>query len=203
MKVQLLGYKIKCLHFGSQAEGTTVPGLQSDIDFLIGRNSLNIMRVRRDWKAGFINLLMLYDEITSTQQCLLHVYRMNTPKLVTELFDNRFVRKYSGEVLMSAERWKDEIEMINKDKGDVTQNWPSVSWIHNWDMVHAFAVCKPLPEIQHWIDKCTGRPWPPAQLLEAARVASCFLVPAGHPDHDCKREEWRLSPDLIERMLLL
>ena len=38
----------------------------------------------------------------------------------------------------------------------------------------AFHVCKPLPEIQHWIDRCRGRHWPPVQLLEAARVAPSF-----------------------------
>ncbi|KAH3690808.1 hypothetical protein DPMN_191664 [Dreissena polymorpha] len=71
----------------------------------------------------------------------------------------------------------------------------------NWDIVSAFHVRKPLPEIQHWIDRCRGKHWPPVQLLEAARIAPCFLVPAGHPDSDYKREEWRLSPNLIERML--
>ena len=43
---------------------------------------------------------------------------------------------------------------------------------------------------------------PPAKLLEAARRSPSFLVPAGHPDSDYKREEWRLSPNLIERMLM-
>ncbi|KAH3690736.1 hypothetical protein DPMN_192971 [Dreissena polymorpha] len=82
------------------------------------------------------------------------------------------------------------------------KNGPSVSFTTNLDIVDAFHVCTLLPEIQLWIDKCRGRYWPPAQLLETASVAPCFLVPAGHPDSDYKRKEWRLSPNLIERMLM-
>ncbi|KAH3897495.1 hypothetical protein DPMN_021683 [Dreissena polymorpha] len=68
------------------------------------------------------------------------------------------------------------------------------------DYVKALPVLKPLPEIQHWIDGCNGKHWPPGQLLDAARAAHCFLIPAGHQDSYYKGEEWRLSPNLIERI---
>ncbi|KAH3783915.1 hypothetical protein DPMN_161865 [Dreissena polymorpha] len=42
----------ECFHFGSQSEGTTTPGLQSDIDYICSDNNVNSMRVRGDWKAG-------------------------------------------------------------------------------------------------------------------------------------------------------
>ncbi|KAH3740257.1 uncharacterized protein LOC127850612 isoform X1 [Dreissena polymorpha] len=193
---------LECFHFGSQSEGTTTPGLQSDIDFLLSKHIVNIMTIWEDWRAGMINLLMLHDNTTPPQQYLLQVIQDYTPEPMTSLTDDRFVRKDSGQILLSAERWKNNIAYELRDQGEATQNGPSVSVMPNWDIVDAFHVRKPLPEIQQWIDRCRGKHWPPVQLLEAARIAPCFLVPAGHPDSDYKREEWRLSPNLIERMLM-
>ncbi|KAH3740539.1 hypothetical protein DPMN_047245 [Dreissena polymorpha] len=195
------GMNIECFHFGSQSEGTTTPGLQSDIDFLQSDNRFNIMTVWEDWRTGMYNLLMLHDNTTPPQQYLLQVIQRYTPEPATSLTDDRLVRKDSGQILFSAERWKSSIAYNARDRGEATKNGPSVSWVPNWDIVQACHVRKPLPEIQHWIDRCRGKHWPPVQLLEAARIAPCFLVPAGHPDSDYKREEWRLSPNLIERML--
>ncbi|KAH3730480.1 hypothetical protein DPMN_056469 [Dreissena polymorpha] len=198
----LRGTRFECFHFGSQSEGTTTPGLQSDIDILYSSYNVNIMTDLGDWKAGMCNLLMLYDDFTPPQQYLLQVFRVGIPEPETSLCDDMLVRKDSGVVLFSAERWKQDVEHSLKNFGQATKQGPSVSARPNWDVVHAFHVCKPLPEIQHWIDRCSGRHWPSVQLLEAARAAPCFLVPAGHPDSNYKREEWRLSPNLIERMLM-
>ncbi|KAH3870349.1 hypothetical protein DPMN_033531 [Dreissena polymorpha] len=192
-----------CFHFGSQSEGTTKPGLQSDIDILYSNNDVNIMRVWGDWEAGMGNLLMLHDDRTPPQQYLLQVSRGDSSELASSLCNDAYVMKHSGEVLLSAERFKQEIEHANRDLGDAIKSGPSVSFLPNLDCVYAFHVLKPLPEIQNWIDRCRGRHWPPVQLLEGAQVAPCFLVPAGHPDSDYTREEWRLSPNLIERMLML
>ncbi|XP_052260152.1 uncharacterized protein LOC127864530 isoform X2 [Dreissena polymorpha] len=198
---QITGGTETCFHFGSQSEGTTTPGLNSDIDFLHSAIRVNIMTDWRDWESGMNNLLMLRDDITPPQQYLLQVIHKYTPEPMTSIANDLLVRKDSGQVLFSSERCKQELEYKASHLG-VTKNGPSVSFIPNWDMVSAFHVCKPLPEIHHWIDRCRGRHWPPAKLLEAARRSPSFLVPAGHPDSDYKREEWRLSPNLIERMLM-
>ncbi|XP_052277879.1 uncharacterized protein LOC127876592 isoform X2 [Dreissena polymorpha] len=199
---QLMGTNFEYFHFGSQSEGTTTPGLNSDIDLLCSDKRVNIMTDWRDWEAGMENFLMLRDDITPPQQYLLQVIYPYTPEPVTSISDDRFVRKDSGQILLSSERGKQNIEQKVSRLGEVTRNGPSVSYIPNWDIVRTFPVCKPIPEIHHWIDRCRGRHWPPAKLLEAARRSPSFLVPAGHPDSDYKREEWRLSPNLIERMLM-
>ncbi|XP_052260119.1 uncharacterized protein LOC127864506 isoform X3 [Dreissena polymorpha] len=174
-------------HFGSQTEGTTTPGLQSDIDILCTDNKVNAMRSYSDWKAGMTrNYLMLNDEITPPQQYLLQVIKLKTPEPEISLCDDCFVRKDSGQVLLSAERWKQDQKLLIWDRGSgiATENGPSVSWVPNWDIVQSIHILKPLPEIQHWIARCSGRPWPPVQVLEAACVTPCFLLPAGHPDSD-------------------
>ncbi|KAH3897029.1 hypothetical protein DPMN_021213 [Dreissena polymorpha] len=202
---QLLGVEIaESFHFGSQSEGTTTPGLNSDIDYLHSNKCVNIMTDWNDWESGMVNLLLFRDDTTPPQQYLLQVIKKYTPEPVTSIDDDRCMRKDSGQVLFSSERYKQEIErtVAVAHEGEVTKNGPSVSNLPNWDIVSAYHVCKPLPEIQHWIDRCRGRHWPPAKLLEASRRSPSFLVPAGHPDSDYKREEWRLSPNLIERMLM-
>ncbi|KAH3748821.1 hypothetical protein DPMN_183276 [Dreissena polymorpha] len=138
----------------------------------------------RDWEAGMENLLMLHDDTNPPQQYLLQVINTYSPEAVTTITDEILLRKYSVQVLLSSERCKQESEHLLSNHGDIIRNGLSVSAIPNWDMVTALHICKALPEIQHWIDRCRGRPWPPAQLLEAARVAPSFLVPAGHPDID-------------------
>ncbi|XP_052239977.1 uncharacterized protein LOC127850733 isoform X2 [Dreissena polymorpha] len=199
----LVGNILECFHFGSQSEGTTTPGLQSDIDLLFTNKNVNVMTQLRDWENGKQNLLMLYDDITPPQQYLLQIFKPDAPEPETRLWNSQFVRKGPDQILVSSDKFKQTIEENNKDKDtEVSKSGPSVSFLENWDIVEAYTVRKALPEIQHWIDRCRGRHWPSPQLLEAARIAPCFLVPAGHPDSDHKHEEWRLSPNLIERMLM-
>ncbi|KAH3876848.1 hypothetical protein DPMN_000699 [Dreissena polymorpha] len=142
---KLDGKDFKCFHFGCKTEGTTIPRLQSDFDMLTSHNKVNVMRVLGDWLTVLINVLMLRDDITTPQQYLLQVFRTDTPEPVTNLF----VRKDSGGILVSAERWKQRLEHIMQDQGEATKNGPSVSDIAKWDLVQAFHVQKPLPEIQH------------------------------------------------------
>ncbi|KAH3709702.1 hypothetical protein DPMN_069165 [Dreissena polymorpha] len=198
--LHLKGYNLECFHFGSQSECTTTPGLNSDIDLLISDNTQNIMADWRDWEYGRKNLLMLHEKITPTQQSLLHDIKKYTPEPFTSIYDDMCARKDSEQVLISAERYIQESEHIFSERGVVTKNGPPLP---NWDVVEALSVCKPVPKKQRWIERCRGRHSPPDQLLEAAQVAPSFLVPAGHPDSDYKRKEWRLSPNLIERMLML
>ncbi|KAH3784057.1 hypothetical protein DPMN_162008 [Dreissena polymorpha] len=68
---QLMGTHPEHFHFGSQSEGTTNAGLNSDINLLFSFKRVNIMTDWRDWEAGMTNLLMLRDIITPPQQYLL------------------------------------------------------------------------------------------------------------------------------------
>ncbi|KAH3897494.1 hypothetical protein DPMN_021682 [Dreissena polymorpha] len=97
--IRLQGGSSENYHFGSQSEGTTTPGLVSDIDVLSSDDYANFMICWRDWKAGIINLLMLNDDITPPQQYLLQVIRKETPEPITSLCLDICVRKDSGQLL--------------------------------------------------------------------------------------------------------
>jgi len=47
---QICGRPVVCYHFGSMTEGTTTPGMGSDIDTLKCNDSVNIMSGLPDWK---------------------------------------------------------------------------------------------------------------------------------------------------------
>ncbi|KAH3822305.1 hypothetical protein DPMN_124081 [Dreissena polymorpha] len=118
---QLKGKNRECFYFGSQTEGTTTPGLQSDIDVLFSDPRVNIITVWEDWKAVMGNLLMLHDDSTPPQQYLLQVTQCYTPEPLTSLTNDMLVRKYSGQLLFSAQRFKQDIEYEFRDRGEVTK----------------------------------------------------------------------------------
>ncbi|KAH3740402.1 hypothetical protein DPMN_047108 [Dreissena polymorpha] len=109
---QLVGSQEEYFHFGSQSEGSTTPDLNSDIDLLIIDKRVNTMTDWRDWEAGMENFLMLHDAINPPQQYLLQVIHKHTPKPVTSIDDDRCVRKDSGQLLFSSERWKQDTEHL-------------------------------------------------------------------------------------------
>jgi len=59
---KLLGLNVVSYHFGSMTEGTTTPGMGSDIDTLQCDHSVNIMSGWPEWEHGRHNLLMVKHE---------------------------------------------------------------------------------------------------------------------------------------------
>ncbi|WAR20107.1 hypothetical protein MAR_001945, partial [Mya arenaria] len=77
---KLQGLDGTCFYFGSQSEGTTTPGLNSDIDTLTCINNINIMSSWSEWEAGKLNMLMVKEETCSPQHYLLQVIRHDSPE---------------------------------------------------------------------------------------------------------------------------
>ncbi|WAR23669.1 hypothetical protein MAR_037338 [Mya arenaria] len=73
--------------FGSQSEGTTTPGLNSDIDQLICLNDTNIMSSWSEWEAGKKNMLMVKEDTCSPQHYLLQEIRRDSPEPVINSSD--------------------------------------------------------------------------------------------------------------------
>jgi len=187
-------------HFGSQSEGTTTPGLQSDTDQLSTQNNINVMFSWADWQRGRLNLLMVREEDTPPQHYLLQGIRSFIPQPVTHIDHPDFVTDSQGRVFysnmtvvgLSAAHWGDEHR----------RHGPSNSWSDDWDYVLAL-YCKTLPsEIMSWFTKMQHGYWPSQETLQAARLCGCFLVPDGHHGSVNQEIEWRITPNLIERLLM-
>jgi len=98
------GDNITTFHFGSQSEGTTTPGLQSDTDMLATLNHINIMFSWADWQQGRLNLLMVREEDTPPQHYLLQLIDEDIPQPVTHTDDSDFVNDSQGRVFYSIGR---------------------------------------------------------------------------------------------------
>ena len=196
------GFDVTNFYFGSQTEGTTTPGLQSDTDLLFTPHYINIMYTWDDWQQGKRNLLMVRDEDTPPQHYLLQWIRSDIPQPVTHTDDPdyRYVTDSHGRVLYSnmaivrhvASAWGNEH----------LRHGPSNSPSEDWDFVASFHCTTLLPEIMSWFTKMQHGYWPSRETLEAARRCGCFLVPVGYPGSPYEDIEWRITPNLIERLLM-
>ncbi|KAH3696750.1 hypothetical protein DPMN_084226 [Dreissena polymorpha] len=190
-------------YFGSQSEGTTTPGLQSDKDMLRYYSMCHVILDLNQWVPGKITFMMLKDPDLPPQQFILQVMKRFSPEPETRLINDMVERDSRGRILLKTERWRDIAkEFFASTFKSLHIAGPSISWSNELDFVNALGVTKLLPEVNEWI--CRHRPghWPTQELLEDAKTCMCFLVPVGHPFSDTKHIEWRLSPNLIERKLM-
>ena len=196
----LTGLDTTTFYFGSQSEGTTTPGLQSDTDILFTRNNVNIMYTWADWQQRKTNYLMVRNEDTPPQHYMLQWIRSDAPRPVTYTNDPDYVTDFQGRVFYSnvaiVRRWA----TLYGDKH--LRRGPSNSINEDWDIVEAFH-CKTLPEeIKVWFTKMQHGLWPSRETLQAAQTCGCFLVPDGHHGSINKNIQWRITPNLIERLLM-
>ena len=197
---QLIGDDMTYYHFGSQSEGTTTPGLLSDIDMLGTNNKVNIMYSMADWQLGKTNCLMVRDPDTPPQHYLLQLFRSDVPLPFTHIDHPDFVTDSQGRVFYSNMATVRRMAVLCGDNH--LRRGPSNSGREDHDFVYAFK-CKTLPpEIMLWFTKMGQVYWPPQETFEAAKKCPVFLVPDGYHGSVNKDIEWRITPNLIERLLM-
>jgi len=194
------GFDGTYFYFGSQSEGTTTPGLQSDTDMLTTRSLIKTMFSWSDWQQGKINLLMVREEDTPPQHYLLQLIRSDIPQPVTHTDDPDYVTDSQGRVFYSnlavVRGWA---EMFGDRH---LRHGPSNSWSEEWDVVEALHCTTLPPEIMSWFTKMQDGYWPSQETLQTARMCGCFLVPVGYHGSLNESIEWRITPNLIERLLM-
>jgi len=200
---QICGRPHVCYHFGSMTEGTTTPGMGSDIDTLCCEESVNIMSGRPDWKRGKVNLLMVKHATCSPQHYRLHGIRPDLPLPLTFPIDEFDVMDADGIIYMSNQAVGTIIRQIAAYVNMPYVNaGPSHSISEMFDFVHAYR-CETLPvECESWFTRPRHGIWPTQEMLQTARELGCFLIPDGHCDSEYRSLEWRVSPSLIERHLM-
>jgi len=190
-------------HFGSQSEGTTTPGLQSDTDLLFTLNEVNIMFSWADWQQGKANFLMVRDEDTPPQHYLLQWIWPDVPKPATHTNNPDFFTDSQGRVFYSNMAIVRRMAAYFRDNNmPHLRHGPSNSPREDRDFVFAF-YCKKIPhEIISWFTKMQHGFWPSQEILQAARMCGCFLVPDGCHGSPNEEIQWRITPNLIERLLM-
>ena len=199
----LYGLKTVCYHFGSMTEGTTTPGMGSDIDTLSCLDSVNIMSGWPEWERGRENLLMVKHETCSPQHYRLQEARDDLPLPLTQPYDEYCVTDVDGKIYKSNTFVGDIAKHHYADNNEpYFHAGPSHSWSEMYDFVSAFR-CRKLPaECESWFTRSRLRNWPTQEMLQVARELGCFLIPDGHCFSEHSAVEWRVSPSLIERHLM-
>jgi len=143
---------------------------------------------------------MVRDADTPPQHYLLQVFRPDLPLPVTHMDDPNFVTDSQGRVLYSNMAL---VRIAAAQWGDAhLRRGPSNSDREDHDFVVAFQ-CKSLPpEIISWFAKMGQAYWPSQETFVAAKKCVCFLVPDGYHGSVNKNIEWRITPNLIERLLM-
>jgi len=200
---QIIGIPRVCYHFGSMTEGTTTPGMGSDIDTLYCDDSVNIMSGLPDWKRGKENLLMVKHVTCSPQHYRLQEIRPDLPLPVTVLVNEFNVRDANGMIYRSNRAAGTAVrQMAAAINMPYLNAGPSHSLSELFDFVFAYR-CEALPvECESWFTRPRHGIWPTQEMLQIARELGCFLIPDGHCNSEYSSLEWRVSPILIERHLM-
>ncbi|XP_052780969.1 uncharacterized protein LOC128217692 [Mya arenaria] len=199
----LQGFDVTSFCFGSQSEGTTTPGLNSDIDRLFCLNKINIMSSWSEWEPGRENMLMVKEETCSPQHYLLQVIRHDSPEPVIHSSDESHVVDSNGRVLYLNTEW---VMTALKESIERNMNYFASGSSHSpckmYDLVFAYR-CRSLPlECHKWYERPRPGHWPTPEQFRETMECGCFLIPDGHFDSRVKFVEWRISPSLIERILM-
>jgi len=190
-------------HFGSMTEGTTTPGMGSDVDTLYCNDSVNIMSGQPDWKRGRTNLLMVKHATCSPQHYRLQEIRPDLPLPLTFPRNEFGVRDADG-IIYRSNRAAGTISRLFAAEHNMPyfNAGPSHSISEMYDCVDAY-MCETLPvECESWFTRPRHGIWPTQEMLQTARELGCFLIPDGHCNSEYSSLDWRVAPSLIERHLM-
>ncbi|XP_052790828.1 uncharacterized protein LOC128224805 isoform X2 [Mya arenaria] len=188
--------------FGSQSEGTTTLGMNSDTDMFLCLNNFSVIMDWADWKLGKKCLLVIKNDRSPPQHCCIQFVKSDCP--LPETLDNVKAEcveeTLDGRVLLK-NTWMDRV--FEQELGRVfRKQGPSRSDGTDLDHITAFSYCGLLFECNYLFTRSKPGHWPRPEILAKARLCPTFLVPQGHAESDQSKLEWRFSTSLIERLLM-
>jgi tetratricopeptide (TPR) repeat protein len=186
---------------GSQVEGTTTIGLQSDFDVLSFYHDFNVIQDWSEWEHGKRNYLMIQDENTTPGYCFLQLLRDDVPLPVTNIHSEHYITDRSGRILFKNTRFNGLIPgAVDHGPSNAVPGQPGFS---DTDYVSAFH-CKSWPQsASGWLDRQGIDRWPTQDMRRYATSTWCFVVPTGSKVSEYPELEWRISTSLAERCLIL
>ncbi|XP_052790281.1 uncharacterized protein LOC128224479 isoform X2 [Mya arenaria] len=189
--------------FGSQSEGTTTLGMQSDIDMLRCVDDISVILDWREWKPAKMCFLVIKNDLSPPQHCCLQLLKRDCP--LPEGLDNvpaiwDVEAAMDGRVLLKNtwmdDLWKQEFGVLFRKQG------PSRSTVDYFDYIFAFSFSGQVLECNFLFTRPKPGHWPRPEILAKARECKLFIVPQGHAESDQSKLEWRFSTSLIERLLM-
>jgi len=199
---KLQGYNQTVYIVGSQIEGTTTVGMDSDTDNMFILNNYLVVFDWAEWEKDKIIMLAIRDNTTPPQLCYLQRLRSDMPLKMDQPVNPTDEVDEEGRVLVSNKWIDDELWEIGKHIGPMISHGPSTSFSDKVDLVHAFPCASMPEECEFFFRRPRPGHYPKPETLERARRCPTFLVPQGHPFSEHKHLQWRISTSLWERFLV-
>ncbi|XP_052774634.1 uncharacterized protein LOC128213140 [Mya arenaria] len=200
--------KTKDLHysfFGSQSEGTTTFGMNSDIDVLNTNYATHVLLEMSEWRSGRIqSLLVLKNEHSPPQHCNMQMVRPDIPVPITL----NMVREESKTAIADMEGRmllkNSYFDILNRHfyGNEYVKNGPSRSLSKDYDSVNALSCTRLRDECMFFLRRPRPGHWPSLALLKKAKKTRTYFVPQGHAESSYPTLEWRFSTPHIERLLI-
>ncbi|XP_045156674.2 uncharacterized protein LOC123523107 [Mercenaria mercenaria] len=205
--LQLQDNKLTSYFLGSQSEGTTTLGLESDTDCLVCQNDFKIVQDWSDWQPGVLNLLMIQDDTVSPGYCLLQRLRDHAPLPYNDAPIGHFFQDKTGRILLSNTIMSETLTAaadyltggVNSGPVYTTFGQPGVT---ETDFVAAFP-CKTWPlQARPWLNQQGAGQRPSDDMKKFCSNTGCFVVGVGSKGSENEELEWRISTSLAERCLM-
>ncbi|XP_060595011.1 uncharacterized protein LOC132749302 [Ruditapes philippinarum] len=183
---------------GSQTEGTTTMGLNSDIDYVACYNYVNVIQDLSEWELGKENYLMIQDENTTPGYCFIQLLSSD-PFPATEIPDDHQKSERRG--ILCKNTIKNSLMHFG-----TKQHGPAVTKqghhnVRDVDTVFAYP-CKSWPQsASAWLER-QGTGWPTNEMRKCAAKTRCFVVPVESKISVYPELEWRISTSLAEKYLM-
>ncbi|KAK3587136.1 hypothetical protein CHS0354_006777 [Potamilus streckersoni] len=186
--------KCKGFIFGSQMEGATTPGLNSDIDLVSLTNSDVAVYDIINKEPDKNNYLMVADEDTFPGYYKL-VYK---PELCFSYVDPVDIMvNHEKRIVFKPSAFVYPLGIIH---GPAATN--ETDWNVPMDCITGMRVQDWLPHANSWMQRQRCRNWITSEDFENFVQKEAFLVPVGNPISSDRYLEWRISFTTIERELM-
>ncbi|KAL3847980.1 hypothetical protein ACJMK2_018867 [Sinanodonta woodiana] len=187
--------------FGSRGEGSTGPGLQSDIDYMYQSNTIQVVTDLSQCDPNMTNYLMVKDNHTHPGYVKLQKIRISSDYTPVPLYLD--IGNTNIHAIDSLYRTL-LINTIHHHLGPV-----SGPALHDAQDIKELSIdivsvlrCSQWPqEGNEWFLRRRLNGWPTPIQIKNAREYGCFVTPVGHPHSSECMVEWRLSFSIAERDL--
>ncbi|XP_060566824.1 uncharacterized protein LOC132725664 [Ruditapes philippinarum] len=200
LSLKLCGHDLDTFSFGSQIEGTTTPGLNSDGDSVYFMNKINVIQDWDEWKHGKQNLLMIQDGNVSPGYCLLQELRNDVPSPCVIKHRNHSYRDRMGRILLKNTLFNGPFgAMVKNGPAHSTQNVPGLT---DCDSVLAFPCMSGQLQAGLRLYQQREGNWPTNDMIQYCSNMRCFVVGVGKTGSVNELLEWRISTSFAERFLM-
>ena len=186
--------------FGSSFEGTTTPGLKSDIDTVLVLDFYLVVTNLAEAQQHLSCLLLLQDASTPAGYSKLQLVSLGVP--MTQSIISLFIP--SNNLPTDGE---DRLLLTLQHFPGLARHGPAntIEGNHNFranDIVGAVRSCTWPECASEWLVRERHYNWPSREQIDKCKTLGCFFVHVGHPNSAEKHLQWRLSFSLQERLLV-